>query len=185
MPFHQCGRNVGDSCMIRIPIWVVEEIDKDPELAYTNQWGRRNYECTFLLGMIWSNALKGGHIFSATQMPQKFSHLLGLKLRHFSCQKVARFLEKKGWKRERTVISFCTHNTYRLFPLFEWIWLHRSPNHSLTFSSTHKPVAVPAIKAGHGIVIVPRANPRSVSPFTTTTNPVTNPVNPPGACTCY
>lgn len=31
-------------CSIPLPKWVVEEIDKDPDLAYTDQWGRRNYE---------------------------------------------------------------------------------------------------------------------------------------------
>ncbi|KAK7380124.1 hypothetical protein VNO78_32552 [Psophocarpus tetragonolobus] len=44
MSFHQCGGNVGDSCSIPLPKWVVEEIDNDPDLAYTDQWGRRNYE---------------------------------------------------------------------------------------------------------------------------------------------
>ncbi|KAI4303935.1 hypothetical protein MLD38_039512 [Melastoma candidum] len=44
MSFHQCGGNVGDSCFIPLPKWVVEEMDKDPDLAYTDQWGRRNYE---------------------------------------------------------------------------------------------------------------------------------------------
>ncbi|KAJ7955514.1 Beta-amylase [Quillaja saponaria] len=44
MSFHQCGGNVGDSCNIPLPKWVVEEIDRDPDLAYTDQWGRRNYE---------------------------------------------------------------------------------------------------------------------------------------------
>ncbi|KAI3469887.1 hypothetical protein Pfo_026550 [Paulownia fortunei] len=44
MSFHQCGGNVGDSCTIPLPKSVVEEIDKDPDLAYTDQWGRRNYE---------------------------------------------------------------------------------------------------------------------------------------------
>ncbi|KAK6117373.1 hypothetical protein DH2020_048891 [Rehmannia glutinosa] len=44
MSFHQCGGNVGDSCTIPLPKWVVDEIDKDPDLAYTDQWGRRNYE---------------------------------------------------------------------------------------------------------------------------------------------
>lgn len=29
---------------IPLPGWVVEEIDKDPDLAYTDQWGRRNHE---------------------------------------------------------------------------------------------------------------------------------------------
>ncbi|KAL5542461.1 hypothetical protein UlMin_010171 [Ulmus minor] len=44
MSFHQCGGNVGDSCTIPLPKWVGEEIDKDNDLAYTDQWGRRNYE---------------------------------------------------------------------------------------------------------------------------------------------
>lgn len=29
---------------IPLPKWVTEEIDNDPDLAYTDQWGRRNYE---------------------------------------------------------------------------------------------------------------------------------------------
>eukprot|EP00252_Welwitschia_mirabilis_P015510 TRINITY_DN3411_c0_g1_i1.p1 TRINITY_DN3411_c0_g1~~TRINITY_DN3411_c0_g1_i1.p1 ORF type:complete len:309 (-),score=32.03 TRINITY_DN3411_c0_g1_i1:95-1021(-) len=44
MSFHQCGGNVGDSVFIPLPKWVVEEIDKDNDLAYTDQNGRRNYE---------------------------------------------------------------------------------------------------------------------------------------------
>ena len=33
-------------CVYSIPLpkWVVEEIERDPDLAYTDQWGRRNYE---------------------------------------------------------------------------------------------------------------------------------------------
>lgn len=31
-------------CSIPLPKWAVEEMDKDPDLAYTDQWGRRNYE---------------------------------------------------------------------------------------------------------------------------------------------
>ncbi|MQM09816.1 hypothetical protein Taro_042693 [Colocasia esculenta] len=44
MSFHQCGGNVGDSCMVPLPKWVMEEMEKDPDLAYTDQWGRRNHE---------------------------------------------------------------------------------------------------------------------------------------------
>ncbi|XP_051127947.1 beta-amylase 1, chloroplastic-like [Andrographis paniculata] len=44
MSFHQCGGNVGDTCTITLPKWVVEEMNEDPDLAYTDQWGRRNYE---------------------------------------------------------------------------------------------------------------------------------------------
>ena len=31
-------------CSIPLPKWAVEEVQKDPDLAYTDQWGRRNYE---------------------------------------------------------------------------------------------------------------------------------------------
>ncbi|WOL05778.1 beta-amylase 1, chloroplastic [Canna indica] len=44
MSFHQCGGNVGDSVTIPLPQWVLEEMDKDHDLAYTDQWGRRNFE---------------------------------------------------------------------------------------------------------------------------------------------
>ncbi|KAF0927911.1 hypothetical protein E2562_036888 [Oryza meyeriana var. granulata] len=44
MSFHQCGGNVGDSVTIPLPKWVLEEMDKDQDLAYTDQSGRRNYE---------------------------------------------------------------------------------------------------------------------------------------------
>ncbi|CAI9117976.1 OLC1v1019472C2 [Oldenlandia corymbosa var. corymbosa] len=58
MSFHQCGGNVGDSCTIPLPKWVIEEMDKDPDLAYTDQWGRRNYEYVSL-GCDTVPALKG------------------------------------------------------------------------------------------------------------------------------
>uniref|UniRef100_A0A0D3FDM5 Beta-amylase n=1 Tax=Oryza barthii TaxID=65489 RepID=A0A0D3FDM5_9ORYZ len=44
MSFHQCGGNVGDSVTIPLPKWVLEEMDKDQDLAYTDRSGRRNYE---------------------------------------------------------------------------------------------------------------------------------------------
>ncbi|TVU48409.1 hypothetical protein EJB05_08045 [Eragrostis curvula] len=44
MSFHQCGGNVGDSVTIPLPKWVLEEMDQDQDLAYTDRCGRRNYE---------------------------------------------------------------------------------------------------------------------------------------------
>ncbi|RDX90488.1 Beta-amylase 3, chloroplastic [Mucuna pruriens] len=44
MSFHQCGGNVGDSCSIPLPPWVLEEINKNPDLVYTDRSGRRNPE---------------------------------------------------------------------------------------------------------------------------------------------
>ncbi|KAI3958616.1 hypothetical protein MKW92_009304 [Papaver armeniacum] len=44
MSFHQCGGNVGDSCSIPLPPWVLKEIIKNPDLVYTDKSGRRNPE---------------------------------------------------------------------------------------------------------------------------------------------
>lgn len=32
------------SCRVPLPQWVLEEIDKDPDLAYSDRFGRRNME---------------------------------------------------------------------------------------------------------------------------------------------
>ncbi|CAK9200517.1 unnamed protein product [Sphagnum troendelagicum] len=44
MSFHQCGANVGDSCKIPLPPWVTEEMQRNPDIAYTDKAGRRNHE---------------------------------------------------------------------------------------------------------------------------------------------
>ncbi|GLU08264.1 hypothetical protein SLE2022_251870 [Rubroshorea leprosula] len=81
MSFHQCGGNVGDSCNIPLPNWVVEEIGKDPDLAYTDQWGRRNYEYVSL-GCDTIPALKGRtpvqcYADFMRAFRDNFKHLLG------------------------------------------------------------------------------------------------------------
>ncbi|KAL5747747.1 hypothetical protein ACOSP7_024764 [Xanthoceras sorbifolium] len=42
--FHQCGIGPGDPKWIPLPLWVLEEIDRDPDLAYSDRFGRRNME---------------------------------------------------------------------------------------------------------------------------------------------
>ncbi|KAL1808601.1 hypothetical protein ACET3Z_025591 [Daucus carota] len=81
MSFHQCGGNVGDSCTIPLPKWVVEEMEKDPDLAYTDQWGRRNYEY-LSLGCDTLPVLKGRSPVQCYSdymraFKEKFNHLLG------------------------------------------------------------------------------------------------------------
>lgn len=44
MSFHQCGGNVGDSCNIPLPPWVLEEVSADQDIVYTDRSGRRNPE---------------------------------------------------------------------------------------------------------------------------------------------
>ncbi|CAN6283879.1 unnamed protein product [Urochloa humidicola] len=44
MSFHQCGGNVGDTCNIPLPPWVLEEMSNNPDIVYTDRSGRRNPE---------------------------------------------------------------------------------------------------------------------------------------------
>uniref|UniRef100_A0A5B7BQV4 Beta-amylase n=1 Tax=Davidia involucrata TaxID=16924 RepID=A0A5B7BQV4_DAVIN len=44
MAFHQCGTGPGDPFWIPLPQWVLQEMDKDPDLAYSDRFGRRNME---------------------------------------------------------------------------------------------------------------------------------------------
>ncbi|XP_076942213.1 beta-amylase 1, chloroplastic-like [Bidens hawaiensis] len=81
MSFHQCGGNVGDSCTIPLPKWVLEEINKDPDLAYTDQWGRRNNEY-LSLGCDTIPCLQGRTPIQCysdymRSFRDQFSHLLG------------------------------------------------------------------------------------------------------------
>ncbi|CAN1144770.1 Beta-amylase 1, chloroplastic [Linum perenne] len=81
MSFHQCGGNVGDSCNIPLPNWVVDEMKKDQDLAYTDQWGRRNYEY-LSLGSDTLPVLKGRspvQCYSGfmSAFKDQFQHLMG------------------------------------------------------------------------------------------------------------
>ncbi|KNA18803.1 hypothetical protein SOVF_067490 [Spinacia oleracea] len=81
MSFHQCGGNVGDSVTIPLPKWTVEELQKDPDLAYTDQWGRRNFEY-ISLGVDTLPVLKGRtpvqcYADFMRAFRDQFQHLLG------------------------------------------------------------------------------------------------------------
>ncbi|KAK4601222.1 hypothetical protein RGQ29_010691 [Quercus rubra] len=44
MAFHQCATGPDDPHWIPLPLWVLQAIDKDPDLAYSDRFGRRNME---------------------------------------------------------------------------------------------------------------------------------------------
>ncbi|KAI0496726.1 hypothetical protein KFK09_023050 [Dendrobium nobile] len=44
MAFHQCGSGPGDPFWIPLPQWVLKEMDREPDLAYSDRYGRRNKE---------------------------------------------------------------------------------------------------------------------------------------------
>jgi beta-amylase len=48
MSFHAAGGNVGDTCKVPLPQWVLEVGVEDPDIFYTDQAGYRNKECLSL-----------------------------------------------------------------------------------------------------------------------------------------
>ena len=48
MSFHAAGGNVGDTCKIPLPRWILDIGDKDPDIYYTDKSGHRNRECLSL-----------------------------------------------------------------------------------------------------------------------------------------
>lgn len=48
MSFHAAGGNVGDTCIIPLPPWVLEAGETDPDIFYTDAAGYRNKECLSL-----------------------------------------------------------------------------------------------------------------------------------------
>jgi beta-amylase len=48
MSFHAAGGNVGDTCTVPLPSWVLEAGAKDPDIFFTDAAGFRNQECLSL-----------------------------------------------------------------------------------------------------------------------------------------
>lgn len=48
MSFHAAGGNVGDTCKITLPRWVLDIGDRNPDIYYTDKSGHRNRECLSL-----------------------------------------------------------------------------------------------------------------------------------------
>lgn len=58
MSFHQCGGNVGDTCDIPLPPWVLSVGDSNPDIFYTDSQGNRDKE--YLSSGVDHEALFGG-----------------------------------------------------------------------------------------------------------------------------
>jgi len=74
---------------IPLPKWVVEEINNDNDLAYTDQWGRRNYEYVSL-GCDTLPVLKGRtpvqcYADFMRAFRDTFKHLLGDTIVVYNC----------------------------------------------------------------------------------------------------
>jgi beta-amylase len=52
MSFHAAGGNVGDTCKIPLPKWVVDIGERNPDIFYTDKQMHRCVEWDFL-GILW------------------------------------------------------------------------------------------------------------------------------------
>lgn len=48
MSFHSAGGNVGDTCKVPLPQWVLDVGESDPDIFYTDKQLNRNQECLSL-----------------------------------------------------------------------------------------------------------------------------------------
>lgn len=48
MSFHSAGGNVGDTCKVPLPQWVLDVGESDPDIFYTDKELNRNQECLSL-----------------------------------------------------------------------------------------------------------------------------------------
>jgi beta-amylase len=82
MSFHAAGANVGDTCNIPLPPWVIAVGERDPDIFYTDQSDQRNRECLSLAvdqePIFWGKTpleLYAGYIRA---FADRFQHLFGV-----------------------------------------------------------------------------------------------------------
>ena len=82
MSFHAAGTNVGDTCTITLPEWVLKLGEDNPDIFYTDQHGHRNREC-LSTGCLHERVLEGRTCIEVytdfiRRFCAKFDHLLGV-----------------------------------------------------------------------------------------------------------
>lgn len=81
MSFHAAGGNVGDTCKIPLPKWVLEIGEKNPDIFYTDKQGYRNRECLSLgcdeVPLFWGRTPVDIYRDFVDAFADKFQHLFG------------------------------------------------------------------------------------------------------------
>jgi len=84
MSFHAAGGNVGDTCKIPLPKWVLEIGEKNPDIFYTDKSGHRNRECLSLgcdeVPLFWGRTPVEVYRDFIDAFCDKFQHLFGTVL---------------------------------------------------------------------------------------------------------
>jgi beta-amylase len=81
MSFHAAGGNVGDTCKIPLPKWVLDVGDRNPDIYYTDKSGHRNKECLSLgcdeVPLFWGRTPTDVYRDFINAFCDKFQHLFG------------------------------------------------------------------------------------------------------------
>ncbi|KAL6753941.1 beta-amylase [Haematococcus lacustris] len=81
MSFHAAGGNVGDTCKIPLPKWVLDVGEKNLDLYYTDKSGHRNKECLSLgcdeVPLFWGRTPVDVYRDFMNAFCDKFQHLFG------------------------------------------------------------------------------------------------------------
>ena len=89
MSFHAAGTNVGDTCNIQLPPWVLREGAANPDIFYTDAAGFRNREC-LSTGCLHEPVLAGRTPLQARAPPACSWGPVKLLVSMQDCQHVAR-----------------------------------------------------------------------------------------------
>lgn len=102
MSFHAAGGNVGDTCKIPLPKWVLEIGERNPDIFYTDKAGHRNRECLSLgcdeVPLFWGRTPVLMYRDFINAFADKFQHLFG------------EFSMRRAWRRRRPKshgVPFC------------------------------------------------------------------------------
>ena len=81
MSFHAAGGNVGDTCKIPLPRWILDIGEKNQDIFYTDKSGHRNRECLSLgcdeVPMFWGRTPVDVYKDLITVFCDTFQHLFG------------------------------------------------------------------------------------------------------------
>jgi len=81
MSFHAAGGNVGDTCKIPLPKWILDIGESNPDIYYTDKQGYRNKECLSLgcdnITLFWGRTPIQMYGDLVNAFTDKFQHIFG------------------------------------------------------------------------------------------------------------
>jgi beta-amylase len=111
MSFHAAGGNVGDTCKIPLPKWVLEVGERNPDVFYTDKAGHRNRECLSLgcdeQSLFWGRAPVHMYRDFINAFADKFQHLFGERLSRARSCTAANSAPARAWLPSLAALTSC------------------------------------------------------------------------------